>query len=209
MNNIFKVMASALAVAAAAAPGVAATDFTGAGYAIPDNNAAGAQSSVSVGNIGWVTSATISLNDWYHTWVGDLIVTLSHNGTDVAVLNRPGGVGNSANVDGNFTFADTGVNPFTASVPIPIGAIMSPGLYHPDNPLSIFSGADASGTWTLNIADIVTIDTGRLGSWTLSLETTTTPPGVPEPAAWSLMIGGFALAGMQLRRRSRQTVRFA
>lgn len=32
-----------------------------------------------------------------------------------------------------------------------------------------------------------------------------TPPpgGIPEPAAWAMMLGGFGLAGMQLRRRAR------
>jgi len=34
------------------------------------------------------------------------------------------------------------------------------------------------------------------------------PPGVPEPASWAMMIGGFALAGATLRRR-RLAVSFA
>ncbi|WP_256731236.1 PEPxxWA-CTERM sorting domain-containing protein [Sphingomonas sp. dw_22] len=35
-------------------------------------------------------------------------------------------------------------------------------------------------------------------------------PGVPEPAAWGMMIGGFGLAGMALRRRHiRTTVSYA
>jgi hypothetical protein len=32
---------------------------------------------------------------------------------------------------------------------------------------------------------------------------------VPEPAAWALMVGGFGMAGMALRRRQRLTVRYA
>ena len=31
-------------------------------------------------------------------------------------------------------------------------------------------------------------------------------PGVPEPAAWAMLLGGFALTGMRLRRRSAPTV---
>ena len=34
-------------------------------------------------------------------------------------------------------------------------------------------------------------------------------PGVPEPASWALMIGGFAIAGAAMRRRAATTVRFA
>ena len=30
-------------------------------------------------------------------------------------------------------------------------------------------------------------------------------PGIPEPASWSLMIGGFGLAGASLRARRRRT----
>jgi hypothetical protein len=33
--------------------------------------------------------------------------------------------------------------------------------------------------------------------------TVTTPPAVPEPATWAMMIGGFALAGAAARRRNR------
>ena len=33
--------------------------------------------------------------------------------------------------------------------------------------------------------------------------------GVPEPATWAMMIGGFALVGAGLRRRTRQTESFA
>ncbi|WP_333574000.1 PEPxxWA-CTERM sorting domain-containing protein [Sphingomonas sp.] len=37
----------------------------------------------------------------------------------------------------------------------------------------------------------------------------TVPTGVPEPASWALLIGGFGLAGSALRRRRSTTVRFA
>jgi hypothetical protein len=34
-------------------------------------------------------------------------------------------------------------------------------------------------------------------------------PGVPEPAAWGMLIGGFGMAGAAMRRRRRTAVRFA
>ncbi len=36
-----------------------------------------------------------------------------------------------------------------------------------------------------------------------------TAAAVPEPASWALMIGGFAIAGAAMRRRTRTAVRFA
>jgi hypothetical protein len=35
------------------------------------------------------------------------------------------------------------------------------------------------------------------------------PPGVPEPASWAMMVGGFGLAGCALRRRRTVAVTFA
>ena len=47
----------------------------------------------------------------------------------------------------------------------------------------------------------------------LSVNGSTLPPpapGVPEPAAWAMLIGGFGLAGAALRRKRTSTaVRFA
>ena len=69
---------------------------------------------------------------------------------------------------------------------------------------------------TLNLAqgDTVTflLGTGPDGytfdSTGLSL-LVTGPDGVPEPASWAMMIGGFGLAGGAVRRRKAATVRFA
>jgi hypothetical protein len=45
---------------------------------------------------------------------------------------------------------------------------------------------------------------GPASAWTVQ-----SAAGVPEPAAWGMMIGGFGLAGMALRRRGKATVKFA
>jgi hypothetical protein len=45
------------------------------------------------------------------------------------------------------------------------------------------------------------------GFWTASLPTVT--PTIPEPATWTMMIVGFGVVGMTLRRRRRIAVRFA
>lgn len=54
------------------------------------------------------------------------------------------------------------------------------------NEIAIYS---SGGGATFVVDNVVTSDT--------------VPPAVPEPAAWSLMIGGFALTGTALRRRPR------
>ena len=51
----------------------------------------------------------------------------------------------------------------------------------------------------LAVADSFGSSTGNLGS--LDVSFATTGGGVPEPAAWALMLAGFGLAGAGLRRR--------
>lgn len=114
---------------AVALPIASAQDFiaTGAGADIPDfnaaNNVAGnvtstititQQDSLTIGDL------AVAINGLTHTWVGDLIATVSHtdiNGdTAIATLfNRIGrgnfpGDGDSSNFDGDYVFASTGAD---------------------------------------------------------------------------------------------------
>jgi hypothetical protein len=72
-------------------------------------------------------------------------------------------------------------------------------LFYGDGP-KIYTGTEAApifapGSWSL---------TSDFGAARLTLSTT--PPAVPEPMSWALMIAGFVLAGAALRR---QRVRLA
>ena len=51
---------------------------TGAGFNIPDNNATGASSTITVPTSSnfLITDITVTLNNLTHTWIGDLIATL-------------------------------------------------------------------------------------------------------------------------------------
>ena len=86
-----------------------------------------------------------------HSFVGDLAFHLrSPVGTDVAILDRECGESDDFRVD----LIDGG------------GAIQCPpttgGLTRPSNPLAVFRGESAQGTWTLEVIDGKPVDTGTL-----------------------------------------------
>jgi hypothetical protein len=61
---------------------------------------------------------------------------------------------------------------------------------------------------TSYVAVITGFDNDDVGAWSLNIAGPGTafvpggPGGVPEPAAWAMLIGGFGLAGAAMRRRS-------
>jgi len=100
-----------------------------------------------------------------HTWVGDLVAMLSHNSTTVTIMNRPGGVNNSRDLNGVYTFADSGSISFATAVtqnnPVPSGT------YRPGGILAAFNGQSWDGAWTLTISDQGLGDPGSVTSATL------------------------------------------
>ena len=116
-----------------------------------------------------------------HTWIGDLGATLSHNGINVTLLDRPGLPDISAtlgcsNDDINTTLDDAAASPAEdacSSTPPAMSGNLSP-----TGQLSDFNGANASGSWTLSIFDSVNQDTGTLRSWCLDPTETGADNGV-------------------------------
>jgi subtilase family protein/proprotein convertase P-domain-containing protein len=101
-----------------------------------------------------------------HTWVGDLIITLtSPQGTTVTLMNQPGGPLNSGN---NFcnTVLDDGASALIQGIS-PLGAPWT-GSFKPASPLSAFSGQDGNGTWTLTVTDAVPLDGGNVRAFSLT-----------------------------------------
>lgn len=120
-----------------------------------------------------VDSMMVELNI-AHTWIGDLKVTLSKDGTDVVLMDRPGtppgdyGCG-SDNVDATFDDASTTAVEGVCSVTPPgIG-----GVVKPEQALSAFNGVALGGDWNINVADNANLDTGDFVS--LCLIPTTMP----------------------------------
>ena len=151
--------------------------------AIPDSSGAGPGQLVSdmeVANSGSLEGMEVVL-DITHTWVGDLIMSLTHvdTGTEIELVTRPSGA--SATFGCNANNIRTSVidgAPLTLQDDCNLGggdveAYPEPA-YSPNQPLSTFNGEELSGTWRLTISDNAGGDTGTLVQWCLL-------PSVPDP----------------------------
>lgn len=148
-----------------------------------------------------------------HTWIGDLTITLEHveTGTLAVLLNRPGFgpfddipmggcCGNSADIDGNYSWADTRDGDFWW--PITGSPLRAPTAYDPrgfassSTPLSLFAGEDKAGTWRLTIyAGRGGSDVGSIQGWEITMT------NIPTPGALALL----GMAGLVSRRRRHTT----
>jgi subtilisin-like proprotein convertase family protein len=137
--------------------------------AIPDNNPAGVDDTIVVGN-----SETIFVLNVYvrvtHTFVGDVIMTLEHvdTGTTVTLYDRPGVPATTFGCGGNdieIILADDAVLPIEDECDGGVPTMF--GDFTPNEALSAFSGEDMAGTWTLNVSDNASADTGTLEEWCL------------------------------------------
>ena len=120
-----------------------------------------------------------------HPFVGDLIVTLiSPNGTRADLINRLGF--GSTGRDGN-NFCQTIFDDTLGESPIQyINSTQAPfsGLFLPDEPLTVFTGENPNGTWTITLSDNAKNDEGNVRAFTLSVETAEceSPPFDPPPS---------------------------
>lgn len=184
----------ALLSIAALAGTAAAQTFNGAGFSIPDNTPAGASSSIVIGSGGNVQDLTVTLQGMSHTWVGDLIISLSNGSTSVNLTNRPGNpattFGYSWDLGGDYTFDDAAAQTWEGVGSAFTGTLAS-GSYAPEGALSSFNGGSLVGTWTLTISDNAGGDLGSLQGWTLT--------NVPAPSAMALLGLGGLVAGRRRR----------
>lgn len=194
------VVASLVSILAlsSAAEAMTFTSPTGS-YNIPDGNATGVTASINISgqpNISSFNSVTIS--GLTHTWYSDLRAFLS-NGTTTVQLFTNGQYqyfnNDGSQLDGNYTFANTGANWYDQNDPVP-----SATTYASFEPLSAFNGSSLNGTWTLNVQDGTDPDEGSFSSF--SIDATPTP--VPfesnaAPAGMAIVFGAF-----MLRRRLQQ-----
>ena len=211
MRNTF-VLGGAAAVAIASA--ASATTYTGSGGTIPDNNPTGFSSVINVTDDFIVKDITISLVGLTHTWIGDLVVSITKmdGGANPSqfLFNRVGktvattGFGDSSNLGGTYSFNDafTG-NLWTAAegggtdFTVPGGNYFASGALSSSQVLlkPTFAGLHGVGMWKITIVDAAGGDLGSLGSWTLTFEKNP----VPAPGALALL-GLAGLAGSRRRR---------
>jgi subtilisin-like proprotein convertase family protein len=188
---------------------------------IPDGDGAGLSDRQTIGNIGMIASMTVALTI-AGGFNGDLYCYLRHGNDFCVLLNRPGRTGTEpyGYSDSGFdvTFSDGAavnrdIHSYQAVI-VPAPGTPLTGTWQPDgrniDPASVtdetsrtaylnnFYGKDASGEWTLFIADLQLDDgnfpTGVLQSWGLDI----TP--VPEPVNVALGIfGAITLLGATFR----------
>ncbi len=128
--------------------------------AIPDNNATGATSTVTVPDDRIVQDANVKVNVT-HTYDGDLTITLIPPvGAPITLSNKRGAGGDN--------FVNTHFDD-QAATPIASGTAPFAGSFKPDSPLSAANGIHSVGAWKLKVADGAISDVGTLNNWTLTL----------------------------------------
>ncbi len=143
--------------------------------AIPDNNNTGINDILVAPDIGTVGDVDVELRI-SHTFVGDLVVRLSHGSVNnVRIVQRtrsgPGtGTGTCSGDDIDAVLDDEGARTVDFECnPVP-PAILSPPNLIPDNAsLSAFDGTPSAGTWMLNVRDRRNGNTGALVEWCLTI----------------------------------------
>lgn len=129
---------------------------------IPDNDPAGASSTIAVTDGNPVQAIKVKVNVT-HTYDGDLTLSLiGPNGVSVALSNRRGSSGDN--------FVDT-VFDDGAATPIASGTAPFTGAFKPETPLGALAGIPANGTWTLKAVDSAGSDSGTITGWSLELTT--------------------------------------
>jgi subtilisin-like proprotein convertase family protein len=176
-----------IGAALSAAPAAAATfNYNGSGGSLPD--LVDFRSNIVVTDAFEVGDVNLTLNNFSHTFWADLQISLIRNGVETVLIAQNNGGGSDPN--GTFTFDDEAAT----SV---VNVNTTGGSFRPISPLSAFDGDSSAAAWQLRILDQAGLDSGRLGSWTLTLSTA----AVPEPSTWAMLILGFGGVGGAMRRR--------
>jgi subtilisin-like proprotein convertase family protein len=183
----------------------------GLGLAIPDNDPLGVSSTISIGDsftIGRL-AVVVALD---HTWVGDLIFTLTGpDGTTITLADRPGSdtssFGDSSNLSADHPIIFGDLSPIPAenmgggsctSTDSVIGADCH-RWFAPNTSLDgTFDGFNAMGDWTLTVSDNAGADTGVIDGWLIAFDRAAAVP-VP-PAMWLFASGLFALVARRRRQ---------
>jgi subtilisin-like proprotein convertase family protein len=127
---------------------------------LPDNTTR--TSTLVVSGTGATVNALSVRVNITHSWVGDLSVTLiSPAGTRITLTDGNGGERNGFNVTFNTTATTS-----PASWSGTDGAAIT-GTYRPIGNLASLNGQSLDGTWSLEIIDSFSGDTGTLTSWSL------------------------------------------
>ncbi len=146
---------------------------TGLPLAIPDNAPAGATSTLNVSNSFVLTDVNV-VYQMSHTWVGDVVITLTPpGGGPITLMDRPGVPASTFGCSGDnmdVIFDDSASFDPETNCPVTVPVFSGPVL--PFSPLSVLNGTNVQGNWTLTVSDHAGGDTGTVTNWNLQ----TTPP---------------------------------
>jgi subtilisin-like proprotein convertase family protein len=143
-----------------------------------------------------VTDLTVTINGFNHTWLADLIGSLTHvdTATTVNLFNRIGG---SADLNGNYSFNSSFTNNLATSS---VSGVIPSGNYFPTSSFALFNGQSLNGTWRLTVSDNAGADVGGFSGWTLSGQNNATTTAVPVPPQ---VLGTALLAGLTAVKKAR------
>jgi subtilisin-like proprotein convertase family protein len=186
---------------------------------IPDGDASGVVDQRTISSpITDIRAVTISL-DISSQYNGDIYAYVIHGDKFAVLLNRVGktadneyGYGDSGfNVTLTSNPTDSDVHEYQLSLQLPVGTPLT-GNWLADGRnvdpsvsldttertagLEVFAGDLADGDWTVFLSDSNNGGTATLNSWSITI----TP--VPEPATWTLLVGGLAFLGARRYRKS-------
>jgi subtilisin-like proprotein convertase family protein len=174
---------------ATARPGCVLYPSSDVPHVIPDNYAAGIDSTlIAPGASLPLRDIGVRLDNIQHDYVSDLIITLiAPDGSQVLLANRVG-------VDSDNFYRTVLVDSALTGL-YPDGRGPFTGEYRPDQPLATLNGHGSTGTWKLHLADVAQGDVGTLYGWALELCTDvgTPPPPPPPPVSTEIAPGGGAL----------------
>jgi subtilisin-like proprotein convertase family protein len=150
---------------------------SGLPMAVPDNDGAGASSSVFVAERGRIKDLDVRLPGSAgtpaidHDFLGDVVIDLiGPDGTTVRLAEHPGGPDNSGKDFVNVVFDDEAA--LRLGSPTDANPAQRPpynGTFKPQNDqLARFDGKSRRGTWTLRVRDRFESDSGTLNAWGLT-----------------------------------------
>lgn len=136
--------------------------------AIPDSPGAAATQTFTVPAGGVITDLDVSV-EVRHTWVGDLVITITHvtTGTSVIIMDRPGVPASTfgcANSDVVCRFDDASA--VLVETMCGGGPAIGP-VARPQSPLSAFNGEGIGGDWRISVQDFAGGDVGTINNWCL------------------------------------------
>jgi subtilisin-like proprotein convertase family protein len=126
-----------------------------------------------------VAKVTVTLNNFSHTFPGDVdILLVGPGGQNALILSDQGGTNDANGI--TVTFDDQAANPFPA---VPVSGTFRPTVDATidnfpapaptpsgNSALSVFNGTNANGVWSLYVFDDAGVDTGVIaGGWSLTI----------------------------------------